>query len=464
MTDTIWPPDFANISESKYIVLIQSLRAAVRSGELSVGFKLPPVRELAWQLGITPGTVARAYKMAVAEGLVETTVGRGTFVSEGERAEPVVEESLISVYQDTDLNMRGVKVPEVGQDASIRQIMRQLGGEIGQNYVDCPTPDSDLAARLAVVDWIDPDRVGRLSADDIVLGLGAQHSVIMTLQACLYGPNPVILTEDLGYPGIRHAARLLRAQAVGVKMDQDGMRPDLLEEALRQHGGQALVTVAETHSPTTIRASETRRQEIAEIARRYQLQIIEDDCYCVCRTDRPTYRAIVPERAWYVSSLTKSVSAAVRFGYVACATGKASVARQVAQSMFYGLPTPILDLCTELLTSGEAERLRRLTSSKTEELVKIAVNILGKWDIRWRKEVPFIWLRLPQGWRGSTFTAACAAEKIGIKSADEFALQDGQAPNAVRIGINPQIPQAEFERALRRMSEMLENPPNSVDV
>ena len=94
MTDTISPPDFANISESKYIVLIQSLRAAVRSGELSVGFKLPPVRELAWQLGITPGTVARAYKMAVAEGLVETTVGRGTFVSEGERAEPVVEESL----------------------------------------------------------------------------------------------------------------------------------------------------------------------------------------------------------------------------------------------------------------------------------------------------------------------------------------------------------------------------------
>ena len=465
MTDTIWPPDFTDIRESKYIVLIQSLRTAIRSGELAIGCKLPPVRELAWQLGITPGTVARAYKLAVAEGLVETTVGRGTFVSCVEQSEPLVEESLVSVYQEgSDLNFRGVKVPDVGQDAAIRQIMRRLGGEIGHDYVDCPTPDRDKAARKAVVDWIGPDRVGRLSADDIVLGLGAQHSVIMTLQACLHGANPVILTEDLGYPGIRHAARLLRAQVIGVKMDQDGMRPDQLEEMLRQHGGQVLLTVAETHSPTTIRASESRRQEIADIARRYQLQIIEDDCYCVCRTDRPTYRAIVPDRAWYVSSLTKSVSAALRFGYVACATGKASVARQVAQSSFYGLPTPVLDVCTELLTSGEAERIRRLTSSRTEELVKLAVNILGKWDIRWRKEVPFLWLRLPQGWRGSTFAAACAAEKIGIKSADEFALADGTAPNAVRIGINPQLSERDFESALRKMSEMLENPPVSVDV
>ena len=464
MTDTIWPPSFENIRESKYIVLIQSLRGAIRSGELEVGFKLPPVRELAWQLGITPGTVARAYKLAVEEGLVETTVGRGTFVSAGGRAEPVVEESLVAVYQDTDLNFRGVKLPDVGQDASVRRIMRQLGGEIGESYVDCPTPQRDLAARQAVVDWIGPDRVGRLTADDIVLGLGAQHSVIMTLQACLYGPNPVILTEELGYPGIRHAARLLRAQVVGVKMDQDGMRPDLLEEALRTHGGQVLVTVAETHSPTTIRATGSRRQQIADLARQYQLQIIEDDCYSITRPDHPTYRAIIPERSWYVSSLTKSVSAALRFGYVACATGQAAVARQVSQSSFYGLPVPVLDICTELLNSGEAERLRRLTTAHTEELVKRAVNILGKWDIRWRKDVPFLWLRLPQGWRGSTFTAACAAEKIGIKSADEFALSDGQAPNAVRIGLNPQLSDADFERALRRISEMLENPPVSVDI
>ena len=464
MTDTIWPPDFANISESKYIVLIQSLRAAVRSGELSVGFKLPPVRELAWQLGITPGTVARAYKMAVEEGLVETTVGRGTFVSGQKQVEPTVQESLINMYQGDDLNFRGVKLPDVGQEASIRRIMRDLGARANAAYLQCTTPDREIATRNAIVYWLKQSFVGRLSPDDIVLGLGAQHSVLLVLQSCLYGANPVILTEELGYPGARHAANLLRAELVGVKMDQDGMRPDSLIDALRKHGGQVLLTCGATHSPTTIQTTQTRRQEIAEIARQYQLQVIEDDCYCLSEPEGPSYRALLPDRGWYVSSLTKTVSAALRLGYIACPQGKSDIARAVAQCSFYGLPVPMLDLCAELLSSGEAERLRRQVILKTEDYVKIAVNVLGKWDIRWRRDVPFIWLKLPRGWRGSTFVAACAAEGIGLKSADEFALSDGQAPNAVRIALNPTLPQKEFERGLRRMSQLLEKVPVSVDV
>ena len=81
--DTNWPPDLSSASGSKYIVLLQSLRAAIRSGTLPAQHRLPPVRELAWQLGITPGTVARAYKLANDEGLLDTAVGRGTFVAGG---------------------------------------------------------------------------------------------------------------------------------------------------------------------------------------------------------------------------------------------------------------------------------------------------------------------------------------------------------------------------------------------
>ena len=402
--------------------------------------------------------------MAVAEGLVETTVGRGTFVSGQKQVEPTVQEALINVYQGDDLNFRGVKLPDVGQEASIRRIMRDLGARASAAYLQCTTPDREIATRNAIVYWLKQSYVGRLSPDDIVLGLGAQHSVLLVLQSCLYGANPVILTEELGYPGARHAANLLRAELVGVKMDQEAMRPDSLIEALRKNGGQVLLTCGATHSPTTIQTTQNRRQEIAEIARQYQLQVIEDDCYCLSEPDGPSYRALVPDRGWYVSSLTKTVSAALSLGYIACPQGKSDIARAVAQCSFYGLPVPMLDLCAELLSSGEAERLRRQVILKTEDYVKIAVNVLGKWDIRWRRDVPFIWLKLPRGWRGSTFVAACAAEGIGLKSADEFALSDGQAPNAVRIALNPTLPQMEFERGLRRMSQLLEKVPVSVDV
>ncbi|QIE44385.1 PLP-dependent aminotransferase family protein [Pseudohalocynthiibacter aestuariivivens] len=461
--DTIGLPDFAGKSDPKYIVLIQSIREAIRSGRLKPGTKMPPVRELAWEFGITPGTVARAYKLATDEGLVEAAVGRGTFVTGAPQLAPPPPEPLIGLAQTDLLDFRAARVPEVGQSAAIRTVLRQLGQMQDAPYLDYPTSQTDLAARQQVVRWIGPERAGRLVADDIVLGLGAQNTVMMALQACLHGASPVVLTEGLAYPGVRHAARLLRAQLIGVEIDQEGLRPDRLEEALRRHGGQVLLLSPHAHSPTTARMSLERRQRIGDIARRYQLQIIEDDCHVINRPDMPTFRAICPERGWLVSSLTKSVSAALRFGFAACPAEQASTARQVAQSTFYGLPQPVLDLCAELIRSGEAERIRDLVEREVAHRVQIAVNILGQWDIKWRTDVSFVWLRLPQGWRGSTFAMACEAEGLRIKPADEFAPPDGAAPHAVRLTLNAIAEQSALEDGLRRISALLSRPPVNVD-
>ena len=463
MTDTIWPPNLSQAQESKYIVLVQSMRGAIRSGTLEQGYKMPPVRELAWQLGITPGTVARAYKIAADEGLVDTAVGRGTFVAGQNLHMEPTPEPLISVVSPDSYNFRGVRVPDVGQDKVIHEVLGRLSRE-GQNpYIDYPTSQTDLAARQAVTGWIGPDRAGRMSADDIVLGLGAQNSVMMALQSVLHGANPVILTEELAYPGVRHAARLLRATLIGVEMDDEGIRPDRLEEALRKHGGQVLLTSAEAHSPTTTRTTLARKQEIARLAQTYQLQIIEDDCHTLTRPEDPAYRGICPERAWFISSLSKTLSAAVRFGYAVAPQGQSATARQVAQSSFYGLPQPIMDLCTELFRSGEAEDVRKRVAQTTAQRVREAVNILGKWDLSWRTDVPFLWLRLPQGWRGSSFARACEAERIQIKAADEFALPDGSAPNAIRISLNMQNERPDILEAVARISELLAKPPVNVD-
>ena len=462
MTDTIWLPDLSGTRESKYIVLVQSMRGAIRSGVLKPGYKMPPVRDMAWKLGITPGTVARAYKIAAEEGLVDSAVGRGTFVTGNYVADPTPEPLIAMVSPDAH-NFRGVRVPDVGQDAVIRKAMGALSGQTTNKYIDYPTSQTDVAARRGVVEWIGPDRIGRFDEDDVVLGLGAQNSVIMALQAILHEPNPVILTEELAYPGVRHAARLLRAQLIGVEMDGDGLRPDRLEEALRKHGGQVLLTSAESHSPTTIRTTLARKQEIARVAQTYQLQIIEDDCHCITRPEEPGYRGICPERAWFISSLTKTVSAALRFGYAVAPQGQAATARQVAQSSFYGLPQPMLDLCAELMQSGEAEALRRKVQDITLVRVRDAVNVLGKWDITWRPDVPFIWLKLPAGWRGSSYARACEALGIQVKAADEFALPDGAAPNAMRISLNPPHPRPDDLLAFAKMSELLAQPPVNVD-
>jgi DNA-binding transcriptional MocR family regulator len=334
----------------------------------------------------------------------------------------------------------------------------------GSNYCAYPTAATDLAARQAVVDWVGP-LAGRFTAAEVVLTHGAQNAILVALQSILSGPNPVILTEELTYPGVRHAARLTRAKIVSVAIDQQGLRPDALAAACRSHGGQALITAAMGHSPTTRITPLARKQELAEVIRSHQLQVLEDDCFRLGDPgDAPSFRALLPDLGWYLSSLTKPVSSALRFGFVICPEAQADTARQVAQSSYYGLPQPILDLAERLICSGKAAEIRAQVLAAGRRRVKMAVNILGGWDLEWHRDMPFVWLKLPRGWRGSTFSAACEARGIRIKSADEFALEDGLAPSAVRIACNAEPSDARFEAALGEIGKLLANPPSNSNV
>jgi len=91
--NTIWIPDLSQLQGPKYRVLTDALRVDITSGALPPGTRLPTVRELAWRLSVTPGTVARAYQAATTEGLLQATVGRGTFVAERTESLPPLRSS-----------------------------------------------------------------------------------------------------------------------------------------------------------------------------------------------------------------------------------------------------------------------------------------------------------------------------------------------------------------------------------
>jgi len=95
---------------------------------------------------------------------------------------------------------------------------------------------------------------------------------------------------------------------------------------------------------------------------------------------------------------------------------------------------------------------------------RVAVNVLGKYDLTWGAAVPFLWLRLPPGWRAAGFSRAAEREGVQVRTADEFALRDGRAPHAVRIAVNAQVPLGTFEEAMRRLRALLDNPPEQISV
>ena len=262
---------------------------------------------------------------------------------------------------------------------------------------------------------------------------------------------------------MRHAGQLLRAKVVGVAMDNDGIIPEALEAAYRTHGGQVLLTAAEVHSPTTIKTTIARKQELATLCERLGVTVIEDDCHTPFASNVPSYRMLMGGNAYYISSLTKTVSGALRFGYMVGPQGQQDNLRQVAQSSFYGVSQPITDLCEDLITSSAAHQIRRDVFAATTQRVRLAVNALGAWNIRWREDAPFVWLQMPVGWRASSFSMACEKQGIKVRPADEFALADAKTPNAVRLALNTCVDTQVYLDALGKMNGLLANPARLID-
>src|SRR5690349_1249678 len=77
---TSWLPDLAQHNGPRYVAIADRLAEDISKGRLKSGDRLPTHRELAWKLGVTVGTITRAYAEAERRGLIGGEVGRGTFI------------------------------------------------------------------------------------------------------------------------------------------------------------------------------------------------------------------------------------------------------------------------------------------------------------------------------------------------------------------------------------------------
>lgn len=465
---TIWAPDLEGQSGPKYQRVADTIRAAISQEILQTGTKLPPVRELAYQLKITPGTVARAYSILTDEGILQAEVGRGTFVAEKESR--VMDDvwsrqlHLLEAKNPHYVSLFSPRMADVGQVDALRRAMEKVAKADPMMYLNYPTRDAYLPVRQAVVDWLSDQPLGPLTEADVVLTHGGQNGILTVLQTLLRDQQPVLLVEDLSYAGFRRAAELLRAKVVGVAMDEHGIVPASLELAIRKTGAMVLCTSPEVHNPTGLYTPQARRQEILAVARRHGLQILEDDCYRMGDARAPSYRALAPDMTWHVCSISKSLTPALRVGFALAPKGRAQDLRRVAEYSYFGLAQPLAELTRIFLSDPRTKNLAVDVRREMAKYVRVAVNALGGFELVWNDEVPFLWLKLPAGWRSAAFTRAAEAEGVQIRSADEFALRDGRAPNAVRIAINGHVSLKRFEEAMLHLRALLDNPPEQISV
>ena len=139
--------------------------------------------------------------------------------------------------------------------------------------------------------------------------------------ATLTSPGDAVLCESVTYSGMRSLANHLHVRAHPVAMDGEGLLPDALEDAVHESGARVLYCVPSGQNPTACVMSKKRRREVVRVAARLDLLIVEDDAYGFLFEAAVPLCAALPERTFYLTSLSKSVAPGLRIGLLRTPAG-----------------------------------------------------------------------------------------------------------------------------------------------
>ncbi|MDX8439671.1 PLP-dependent aminotransferase family protein [Mesorhizobium australafricanum] len=438
---TNWLPDLSSGSGPLYQRLADSIESDIDKGVIDAGAKLPPQRDLAYDIGTTVGTIGRAYQLLRERGLVSGEVGRGTYVL-GQRAEtpkPEVEPGLQGTRlidaPSGKLRFDSTAAPDVGQGAVIADMLARTAQEhphdISSYTRDFPERWYEAGSR-----WLARNAF-RPSPDSIVPTLGT-HAAVMAAIAALTMPGDYVVFEHLTYSQIARSAGLIGRRIALVLTDDNGIDPDDFERVCAQKHPKVMFLMPTAKNPTLVTLSAERRQAIARIAREYNVALIEDDLYGELTDDpTPLLAEYAPERTIVAGGLSKSVAAGVRGGWLSCPPTYRHRIRVAHKMMTGGLPFLLAEVGTRLVMSGQAGEIRKRCIAEIETRLAIVRDVLAGFDIKTRDNVPFIWLTLPDPWLSGTFKNACLAQGLLIDDEDEFkAGRSEQVFHGVRFGVS----------------------------
>ncbi|MEC9343023.1 MAG: aminotransferase class I/II-fold pyridoxal phosphate-dependent enzyme, partial [Pseudomonadota bacterium] len=201
-----------------------------------------------------------------------------------------------------------------------------------------------------------------------------------------------------------------------------------------------------------------RRYQIADIARRHNVWLIEDDLYGALASDgNPLLAECAPDRTFLVNGLSKSVAAGVRGGWVACPPHTAQRVRVAHKMITGGTPFLLAELAARLVLSGHAAAFREKSIAENNARLDIVKKAFDGYDYRMRPNIPFVWLALPEPWLSGTFKKAAFEEGVLIDDEDEFkAGRSDQTFHRARIGISAPRKRRELADGLATLRRLLD--------
>ena len=456
-----------------YKQIVEQTGAGIRSGQLPPGTRLPTVRHLAKQLSVTQVTVHRAYKTLQGLGLIDATVGRGTFVQApkptidpllllGLNGEPELG-SIIEAGQKHLVDRISLAIAEPDPDlypaTEFNRILRSLSREL-PSLMGYGAAEGEPSLRFQIASMLEQRGINA-TPDDVIITSGSTHALALITRT-VARPGDCVAVEQPTYFGFLSILRAQGLQPMGVPVGKDG--PDLaaLERILLRDRPRFFYTMPRHQNPTGYSISPQRRRDLLSLAEKYGLLLVEDDIFHPLTYGDspcdPLKAADTSEQVAYVDSFSKVLLPGLRIGYM---VPPPSLKQQLSRSLqidTLGSPHLLQRALAEFLRRGLfVEHLKRvipLYRERRNALLEALEHYMPE-GVAWTRPEGGLccWIELPEKGEFGDLYEACLARGILYTPAEVLMAQPTRR-SYLRLTFGTEKPR-EIRHAVRIIAELI---------
>jgi DNA-binding transcriptional MocR family regulator len=242
------------------------------------------------------------------------------------------------------------------------------------------------------------------------------------------------------------------------------MSPAMFEQACRKHKPALVYLNPTLQNPTATTMPKRRRKELASIAQRYNVRIVEDDPYwLLADAPPPPIATLAPKQTYYISTLSKCLTPGLRVAFVLIRDPDERERFMAALRSFALMAAPLsAALATQWILDGSAQRLMDGVRNEARLRHRMARDILaGRYS--GAGDGLHVWLELPSYWNPSQLALAADSKGIAVTPAEAFAT-GSESVNAIRISLGSIKDRGRLQAGLQRLSHLLARRPDSAVV
>ncbi len=348
----------------------------------------------------------------------------------------------LAKYSFVGGNNDPAQVPLDGLIDAVNAVMRREGRTLA-TYGLTSGPQGYLALREFLSAKLRRDAGIACSADDILIVSGSLQALDLVNTTLLARGDTVIVERDT-YQGSLNRLTRFGVNTIGIPLDQDGMRMDILAETLADLKGRGVTpkyiyTIPTVQNPTGTIMPEARRLELLRLAERYGVPVFEDDCYADLVWDgkRPPaiYAMSKTANVIHIGSFSKSIAPALRVGFI--------VAPWAAMSRMLPLKTDAGSGALEQMVLSEycaphfethVPALRRGLRAKLDTLMEALNEHFGTAaEFEEPKGGIFLWVKLPDHVDTLKLFQAALAAGVSINPGPEWSTDKAYAGSRLRL-------------------------------